>query len=333
VIKALEEFRPDILHVSDPIQFAMPGLKYSHWKKIPGVFSIQQLPWFLSIYLPNVPGLRYMLEKILWAYGKWLCHQFDAVTTPTRTIAKIVDTKTGVTPHAISSGVDLELFKPATPGMHPDLALRQKVGIPENVPIILYVGRLDRDKEVDVAIRVCARAMDQTNAHLLIVGDGHERARLTHLCYSLGIGPKSHFTGFISSADGLADIYRLANVFVIGSQIETQGIVLLEAAASGLPIVAINATCVPEIVVHNANGYLVQPGCTEDMGNHIIQLIQNPGPAVEMGRSGRKLVLKHSIQQTLETYENLLIKCHTDGGNRKRYEVINQKARREYWKF
>jgi phosphatidylinositol alpha 1,6-mannosyltransferase len=332
VIKTLKEFTPDVLHVSDPIQFAMPGLHYSHGKKIPGIYSIQQLPWFLSSYLPNVPGLKYALEKTLWMYGKWLTRQFDAITTPTRTIAKIVEEKTGITPYAISNGVDLDLFKPNKSCNKFDIAFKQGLGIPTDVPIILHVGRLDIDKQVDVAIRACARAMEQTNAHLLIVGDGQERSRLTQLCAELGIGQRSHFTGFISYADGLADIYRLAKVFVMSSQIETQGIVLLEASASGIPIVAINATCIPEVVVHNSNGYLVQPGCIKDMGDYIIQLIQNPSCAIEMGRSGRKMVQNHSIQKALESYENLLIKCHAEGGNRKQYKAINQKARREYSK-
>jgi D-inositol-3-phosphate glycosyltransferase len=136
---------------------------------------------------------------------------------------------------------------------------------------------------------------------------------LKELCAKLEIESKCHFTGFVSAADGLADIYRLATVFVMASQIETQGIVLLEAAASGIPIVAINATCIPEIVLHNVNGYLVPPDDPGQMSSRLMELIHDPVTAREMGRAGRIIALRHSMRRSMSAYENLFVKSLARG--------------------
>jgi glycosyltransferase involved in cell wall biosynthesis len=291
-LRALEEFAPDLLHVSDPAQFALPALAYARWRKIPSVYSIQQLPWFIASYLPNISWMRRGMESALWMYGGWLIRHFDAVTTPTNCIARIVESRAQVAPYPISNGVALDLFRPRpTPGR--DDALRAKLGIPPNAPILLHVGRLDVDKQVDVLIKACVPALEQTAAHLLIVGDGQKRGQLTELSAKLGIGSKCHFTGFVSAANGLADIYR---------------IVLLEAAASGIPIVAINATCIPEIVLHNVNGYLVPPDDLGQMSERLMQLIHDPVTAREMGRAGRIIAQRHSIRKSMSAYENLFFK-------------------------
>jgi glycosyltransferase involved in cell wall biosynthesis len=107
---------------------------------------------------------------------------------------------------------------------------------------------------------------------------------LMEQCQSLGIGMRSHFPGFISTQDGLAEVYRLGTFFATASEIETQGLVLLEAAASGLPIIAARATCVPEIVRHGLNGYLAEPGDVEGLGRAMARVLSSPAEANAMGR-------------------------------------------------
>jgi len=325
-LRALQEFAPDLLHVSDPAQFALPALAYARRQNIPAVYSIQQLPWFAASYLPNISWMRRAFEALLWMYGGWLIRQFDAVTTPTHCIARIVESHARVAPCPISNGVALDLFRPR-PTPSRDLALCERLGLPPTAPILLHVGRLDVDKQVDVVIRACIPALRQTDAHLLIVGDGQKRGQLTELCAQHGVEAKCHFTGFVSAADGLADIYRLATVFVMASQIETQGIVLLEAAASGLPIVAINATCIPEIVLHNVNGFLVPPDDLAQMSARLMQLIHDPATAHEMGRAGRIIAQKHSIQKSMTAYENLFNRSLARGKRWEQKEGVVNSAR------
>ncbi|MBV6397281.1 MAG: D-inositol-3-phosphate glycosyltransferase [Anaerolineales bacterium] len=119
---------------------------------------------------------------------------------------------------------------------------------------------------------------------------------------ALPAGPKIIF---ITVQQGLADVYRLANLFVTASEIETQGIVLLEAAASGLPIAAVRATCIPEIVHHEENGFLCTPGNLDELSRSMTILIQNKTMAKQMGAMSRCLAQPHDRRITLEAHETL----------------------------
>ena len=97
----------------------------------------------------------------------------------------------------------------------------------------------------------------------------------------------------------------MADIFVTTSEIETQGIVLLEAAASGLPIVAVDATCISEVVHDQVNGYLVRSGEFRAFSEALLKLINDPNGAYEMGMKGRTLVSEHDIHNTWTLHENL----------------------------
>ena len=189
--------------------------------------------------------------------------------------------------------MDLDLFHPPL-DCNEETATRARLTLPSDIPIILHVGRLDADKCVDRVVIASAKILRETNAYLLIVGDGSQKPALMKLTKSLGIADRVKFAGCISMQDGLPEIYRLANLFVTASEIETQGIVLLEAAASELPIAAVRATCIPEIVHHGVNGYLAKSGDINTLENNMRVLLRNPLKARAMGEAGRVLVKSHT---------------------------------------
>ena len=305
ILKCLAEFAPDVIHIHDPLQFAISSLSFSRSRNIPVILTIHQLPWFVGASLPLGVGIRIMVENGLWCYARWLLKRCSHTVVATQTIAGLVFAHTGIYPQAISCGVSLTTFFPAYSSSFQAAHLRDRLGIPEDAPIILYVGRLDKDKQVKRIIRVASLVLLQTPAHLLIVGDGTERADLEQYCTRLGIGERSHFTGFVSIEDGLPALYQISTVFVTASEIETQGLVLLEAAASGLPIVAVQATCLHEIVHEGANGYLLRSGDQIGMAERISELLKDPDRAHEMGQAGRLIVESHAAERTLTAYEDL----------------------------
>ena len=304
VLHALHNFQPDLIHSHDPFQLGLTGVTHARYANIPVALSIHQLPWFVASYVPDVAGLRGHIESALWIYARWLLRKFTFVITPTRTITKIIADMTGVKSQTVSYGIDLQKFHPRL-SSDEETALRARLDLPLKVPVILHVGRLDSDKRADQAIKAVARVMQNTNAHLLIVGDGRQKTALMRLCKALRIEKRCHFPGYISREESLPEIYRLADLFVTTSEIETQGIVLLEAAASGLPIVAVQATCIPEIVHNGVNGYLTEPNDNITLGNAITDLLMNPDKAKKMGKAGRQLVQEHNILTTLDSYEHL----------------------------
>jgi 1,2-diacylglycerol 3-alpha-glucosyltransferase len=300
VMKALHEFQPDVIHAHEPLQMGLLGLEFAHRARVPTEITLHQLPWFVASYLPGVA--RPLAEAVLWAYARWLLRKFTSIIVPTQTISTCISQKTGMDTNVIGYGVDLQTF-------HPPLAsdleprVRQKWGLPVCNPLILHVGRLDVDKRVDRVILAAAQILRETEAHLLIVGDGQQKSQLIQLCETLGIAKRVHFTGYIRAGQGLPDIYRAANLFITASQIETQGIVLLEAAASGLPLVAVRATCIPEIVHHEVNGCLSEPEDIHALGESMSKILEDPGLAKAMGKRSRALAEKHDMQITFDTHE------------------------------
>lgn len=302
VLKALHDFHPDVIHTHEPLQLGWLGIEYARRLRIPIILTIHQLPGFVARYLPRF--IRICIERILWGYARWLSRNFTSLIVPTQTISTLIFEMTGLKTNAISNGLDLQTFyPPLRSGIQ--TAARQKWNLPPDVPLLLYAGRLDKDKSVDNVIRAAAPVLHRSEAHLVIVGDGRQKNQLVNLCKELGVSQQVHFTGFISKDQGLPEIYRLASLFVMASEIETQGIVLLEAAASGLPIVAVNATCIPEIVCDRENGLLVNPGDISDMSRAIVCILNNPSMAKAMGRASRKLVKVHNHQRTYWEYEKL----------------------------
>lgn len=301
----LSQFTPDIVHLHDPLNLGLLALKCAQAMEIPVILTIHQLPIFIAAHFPDISVICGIVEKLLWSYGDWLLHQCACTIVPTQTIAKKVRLHTHDRPEVISNGIDLRLFSPVPEVAGERQYLYEKYAVDPLKPILLHVGRLDADKNVSTFIRAAACALDQVNAHMLVVGDGCQRQELEELCSELDIRERVHFLGYIDQEGDLPALYRRATVFAMASEIETQGIVILEALASGVPVVAFNATCMHELIRDSVNGFLVPPGDEDAMGNRLAGLLSSPAHASKMGRAGRELVKEHAIEKTITNYEQL----------------------------
>ncbi len=311
VLENLREFKPDVIHVHEPFQMGAHGLEYAKRFRIPTILTTHQLPWFIASYLPNLPFVKYIAEKTLWLYSDRLVNRFTSVISPTRTVTRIIRSNTGVIPRTIPYGINLETFH-----LHGNeqekKAVRTRYGLPLNIPVIIHVGRLDVDKSVHRVVLASAQAMQNNDAHLLVVGDGKQREYLMNLCESLGIGSRSHFPGFIFGKEELSQIYRASDVFITASEIETQGIVLLEAAACGLPIIAVDAAGTPETVHHGENGLLCEPGNIDNLGRSLGWLLGNADISRAMGIKSRTIAERFDADLLFQKHEKLykkLVKC------------------------
>jgi glycosyltransferase involved in cell wall biosynthesis len=301
----LKTFKPDIIHTHDVLTLGIFGLIVGKRLNIPVIATLHQLPWFVSMYLPDLPGLKPSVENLLWGYGRILNKSYQAMIVPTETISRTVYSQGGFRPIVISNGIDCHQFSPVMDNPSKQEYLWEKYGLVPELPIILHVGRLDIDKNVGVVIKAAAGVMARIPAQLLVVGDGECRERLMEFSRQLGISKHCHFPGFVAMNTDLPDLYRIATVFTTASEIETQGLVLLEAMASGLPVVAVDATCIHEVVKHHINGYLVTPGDENEIVLGLINILQNPMKAKRMGEAGRSLVQEHASKFSIDKHESL----------------------------
>lgn len=305
---ALRDFSPEVIHLHEPFQMAYFARLYALQRRVPCILTIHGLPTLISAHVPEMHNFKQAVEKGLWKYASLVAQQFDTLVTPTETISAMVAERTGVHPRVVSGGVDLRTFHPVPRRSPAEIRLREDLGINARAQIILHVGRLDAGKNADRILRAAGLILQDPSmkeVHLLCVGDGCQKSQLIQLARDLRIAGNCHFPGYIADPVRLVAIYGMADLFCMASEIETQGLVLLEAAACGLPLVAFNATAVHEIVRQGENGFLVPAGDVSRMAEAMITILQNPGLAKQMGLASRQASLAHDFNRTVDAYEDI----------------------------
>ena len=170
----------------------------------------------------------------------------------------------------------------------------------------MYIGRVDPEKSIDVVVKAFALLLADgiSNTELVIVGDGIDMARLKELTEDLGISKEVKFLGKIMMPE-LAKVYRMGTIFATGSETETQGIVLIEAAATGLPLVAVNAGAVGEICVGGFNGELVEAGNIEAFKEAMKKILLDKKLQKEYSKNSLEISKKHDLRHTLKRFEEI----------------------------
>ncbi len=305
VKKALDGFCPDVVHVqiSDPIGLSV--VWYARKNNIPVVTTEHNQPEVLTDPL-KVPGLlKKPVNALLSSYFRNRQSKSDFVTMPTEQAIHNLITSSGkdfpVPVAAVSNGVDLSSFKP---GKAPN-GIYEKYKIPKNKKIVLYVGRVDPEKKVGLVIEAFKKAQAKPNdIQLLIVGDGVDRVRLEKMAMGIDLEDKIKFLGRVLPPD-LYELYKVGDVFATASEIETQGIVLIEAAATGLPLIAVNAGAVAEVCINGKNGVLCQPGDVYGMSEAMIKILSDDRLRKRYSDESIKIAREHDFERTLDKFINI----------------------------
>jgi glycosyltransferase involved in cell wall biosynthesis len=305
VERHLDEFRPDVIHLHDPFLGGIVMPSFARDRGLPLIVTAHALPMYAASQAPDLPGLRAVVEAALWAFASDLISHSQAVVAPSHFTAQHVDAHGGPGAVVISNGVDLGLFRPGPASPEERQRLADRFKLDPSRPIILHVGRVDREKNVDDVVRAAAVAMASVEAQLVVIGDGNRRKDVEGLARELGIARSSRFIGFVDQDGDLPDLYRAGTVFAIASELESEGLVVLEAAASGLPIVAVRATSMPELVEQSGCGYLVPPGDIHAMADRLVAVLRDPAAREVFGRAGIEMARRHSLECTVELHEDL----------------------------
>ena len=203
---------------------------------------------------------------------------------------------------ALSNGVDLSSFSPGKTSA----SVAKKYKIDLSRPRVLYVGRVDPEKSIDVVLRAFAKVVKKVpNVELLVVGDGTARAGLEKLAEDLSLPEDSiRFLGRVMPPD-LQQVYRSGTLFATASETETQGIVLIEAAATALPIVAVDAGAVRELCQNDRNGFLCAPGGVSALADAMVKILTDKTLAKKFGEASLEISRKHDLNVTLKRFEEI----------------------------
>jgi glycosyltransferase involved in cell wall biosynthesis len=194
-------------------------------------------------------------------------------------------------------------------------AARARYGIPADRPLLVTVSRLAPEKSVDVILRAFQQVSEPPGAYLLIVGGGPSAASLEALARELGIGERVRFTGALPH-EGALEVMAGADLFVFASQTETQGLVLVEAMAAGVPVVAVGVAGAAEAVVDGESGLLVSPG-PDPLAAGMRRLLADPTLRARLGRRGREIAAGYAAaalaRQLVGLYHSVMIEHASEG--------------------
>lgn len=306
VKKALADFRPDVVHVqvSDPIGLSV--VSCARKMGVPVVTTEHNQPEVLTEPL-HLPGLiRKPVNALLYSYFRNRQSKSDFVTMPTKqAIENLILSKGKEFPvpvASVSNGVDLSNFKPGEASEE----VYAKYSISRDGLKVLYVGRVDPEKRVGLVIDAFKKAREfvPKNTKLIIVGDGVDRLRLEKKVSDAGLGGSVQFLGKVLPPD-LYEIYKIGDVFATASEIETQGIVLIEAAASGLPLVAVNKGAVSEVCISKKNGFLCKPGDASEMSEALVAVLMDKKMREQFSKESVKVASEHDFEKTLDRFINI----------------------------
>lgn len=303
--RVLEDFKPDIIHNQTSGPLALAIFRYAKKRNIPIVMTDHTYPDNLTQQVKLPKFAKKPINAAMNAYFMGFLRRSEYATLPTKQAITDLLPKNHhsfkVPVEALSNGIDLSRFTkgPASEEIY------KKYAIPKNVPIILYVGRIDPEKSLDILVNSFKKLIKEApKAHLVMVGDGTAREKLEKMIKRKKLDSQTHFIGRVIG-DDLPQIYRTGTVFVITSKTETQSIVLMEAMASGLPAIAVNAGAVTELVKDGENGFIFEPDDTAGIASGINTIISNKELREKMSKNALKMIAKHDINYTLSRFEKI----------------------------
>jgi glycosyltransferase involved in cell wall biosynthesis len=296
--KIIKKVKPDIINICSPYPISISALLWARRYKIPVIGSIHVLPQNMLTPFFNFKFYN-IIKEYTWKYLVYFFNLVDWATIPTKTGANMFikrGLRTKITP--ISNGLETEVFNPKNNGEY----LRERFNLP-NKNIVLFTGRINEEKNLDVLIKSIPYVLKKIDAHFLLVGSGGEyKNKLVNLAQKLQIKDHTTFTDFLDWKD-YPNIYNIADVFAIPSESELQSIVTMEAIASGLPVVVVNNGALPELASMN-NGFLFEPKNSEQMAEKIIKVLSDEELKKNMGANSLKLIKKHSMDSVTCEFEN-----------------------------
>jgi 1,2-diacylglycerol 3-alpha-glucosyltransferase len=292
----------EIIHAHHPFLIGPYSRRLARRLRVPLVFSYHTLYEHYAHYLPVISPLAARIgETRSYAFA----NRADLVIAPTAGVAKrLLAHGVTVPVEVIPTGVE----PPPQPEESGSL-IRRRLGVPEDGPVLLYVGRLAREKNLGLLLRALRAAVRVApEVILLLVGEGDEERRLRRLAVDLEVADRIRFVGQVPHQN-VGWWYRAADLFVFPSVSETQGLVVLEAMVHGLPVLAIRSIGTSDFIEDGVSGALSEDS-EHDFIRRLTELLRDGAIRARYAEQGRARVMhmtaEASAMRLLAAYERLL---------------------------
>ena len=296
-LNAVRKFKPDIIHTNSPFGTGMEALFVSRLLNIPMVGTNHTPPSEFMAYSPiNTKWFEVFTNRFFsWYYNRCLF-----VTSASDSLLKEMTTFGLKVKHrAIPNPINLNNFGPVQ-NSEEKLELKKKFKLSPNT--ILYAGRLAEEKRVDVIVRAVARLKEIIpDISLAITGHGVAEGALKKLAQELGIENRVSFFGFVPD-ETYPLIYKACDIFSIMSTAETQSLSLMQAMATGIPVVVADARALPEYVT-SESGYVVPVGDDKTLADRFEQILTDTSLREKLGKGGQERVKAFSPALIIAEWE------------------------------
>lgn len=305
----------DIVHVHHPFLLGEAGLRLARHHHLPLVFTYHTQ---YEKYTHYVPFDQEVSSRTIIRHAAEFCEYCDLVIAPTHDIEQTLRER-GVTSRieVVPTGIELDQFDTGNP-----TAARERWSIPPEAPLLLHVGRLAHEKNLEYLLAACLRALEKReDAHLMIVGEGKNQDDLQAVAAESPVSGRVHFVGKQVDQD-LIDCYAAADVFVFASKTETQGMVVAEAMAAATPVIGLDAIGIRELIKDGHNGRLLHSDAPpEQFASTILDALKNPDQLKQWGAQARQDVRRldmpviaqrlHELYRSLKLLPNAELKRDT----------------------
>jgi 1,2-diacylglycerol 3-alpha-glucosyltransferase len=301
----------DLVHAHHPFLSARLAVRYCRPYNIPVAFTNHtRYDLYAQAYLPGLPDQ--IGVAFLQAYMPWLCREVDQVIAPSAGLRRVLVGLGVQSPIAVlPNGVDLAAFRQPCTTAEPELPGLQPGGMR-----LIYVGRLGPEKNLTFLVRAFAGvASAYPEARLILVGEGPERENLEDQVLRSGLQGRVAFAGFVDY-DEMPRYLAMADAFVTASVTEVHPLSVIEAMASGLPVLGIVSPGIEDTVEDGVTGYLSSedlPAFTAKMA----RLVSEPARRTEMSLRARQAADEFAIERT----SSLLLQCYE--------KLVMERPRRE----
>jgi 1,2-diacylglycerol 3-alpha-glucosyltransferase len=308
-LKMFESGFYDIIHIQTPFMAHTVGVKLARKLNIPCVESYHTyFEEYLYHYLPIVP--KPVIRSFTRLLSKYQCNQVDSLIVPSSAMNDALrqyGVKTSIS--IIPTGINLAKFDKGD-GKH----FRSIHNIPETRPTIVHVGRIAHEKNIDFLLKVLKRTKQSIPDVLLILaGEGPALNHLKKLVVELELIDNVLFIGYLDREKELLDCYCAGDAFIFASRTETQGLVLLEAMALGVPVVSTAVMGTRDILAPH-KGALVAKDDVNDFSAKVVTMLTKPGLRKQLGWDAKMYASRWSQERfakTLAEYYKTVIEDHT----------------------
>ena len=282
LLPRLREKRYDLLHIQTPFVAHYLGIEIADALGVPRVETYHTFfEEYLFHYVPVLP--KSMLRALLRRFSRTQCNRMNALIVPSSAMRdKLAEYGVQAPMHVIPTGIPMADFSGGD-----GAAFRTRHGIGKDRPMLLFVGRVAHEKNIGFLLRALEQALVHVPGLLLtIAGEGPVLASLRKLALKRNLRDHVLFVGYLDRRAALLDCYRSADAFVFASRTETQGLVLLEAMALGVPVIS-TAVMGTRDVVGPGRGALVPEDNEADFARDIVKLMKDAALRARLGVEGR----------------------------------------------